>query len=82
LGSGERHGTKGYFVQPTAFADVTMDMRIAKEEIFGPVACIIKFKTDDEAVEIANATEYGLAAAIHSQSTSFATQRNFLADRV
>jgi aldehyde dehydrogenase (NAD+) len=38
LGSGERHGTKGYFVQPTAFADVTMDMRIAKEEIFGPVA--------------------------------------------
>jgi hypothetical protein len=58
-----------------------MDMRIAKEEIFGPVACIIKFKTDDEAVEIANATEYGLAAAIHSQSTSFATQRIFFADR-
>lgn len=43
-------------------------MKIAKEEIFGPVAAIIKFKTEEEAIQIANATEYGLAAAVHSES--------------
>ncbi|GAA5915187.1 hypothetical protein JCM6882_001132 [Rhodosporidiobolus microsporus] len=68
LTGGSRHGTKGYFIQPTAFADVTMDMRIAQEEIFGPVASIIKFKTEEEAVQIANDSEYGLAAAVHSQN--------------
>jgi aldehyde dehydrogenase (NAD+) len=44
---GERHGTEGYFVQPTIFTDVKADMRIAREEIFGPVAVVFKFKTDE-----------------------------------
>ncbi|KAJ9106702.1 hypothetical protein QFC20_004033 [Naganishia adeliensis] len=46
--------------------DVTMDMKIAKEEIFGPVACVIKFKTEEETIKLANGTEYGLAAAVHT----------------
>ncbi|BGP36179.1 hypothetical protein JCM10450v2_000077 [Rhodotorula kratochvilovae] len=70
IAGGSRHGEKGYFIQPTAFADVTMDMRIAKEEIFGPVACLIKFKTEEEAIEIANGTEYGLAAAVHTENVT------------
>jgi len=61
---GNRHGTKGYFIQPTVFSDVKDDMKIAKEEIFGPVQQIIKFKTMEEVIERSNATEYGLAAGI------------------
>ncbi|MEH6457647.1 MAG: aldehyde dehydrogenase family protein [Cocleimonas sp.] len=51
---------KGYFVKPTVFADVNNDMRIAREEVFGPVLCIIPFDTEEEAVAIANDTPYGL----------------------
>jgi aldehyde dehydrogenase (NAD+) len=61
---GERVGDKGYFIQPTVFADVQDDMKIAKEEIFGPVMSIIPFKSVDEVVERANRTDYGLAAAV------------------
>jgi aldehyde dehydrogenase (NAD+) len=61
---GARVGDKGYFIQPTVFADVQDDMKIAKEEIFGPVMSIIPFKSVDEVVERANRTEYGLAAAV------------------
>ncbi len=61
---GEREGDKGYFVQPTVFADVKDDMKIAQEEIFGPVMSIIKFKDLDEVVQRANRTMYGLAAAV------------------
>jgi aldehyde dehydrogenase (NAD+) len=61
---GERVGDKGYFIQPTVFADVADDMKIAKEEIFGPVMSIIPFKSVDEVVQRANRTEYGLAAAV------------------
>jgi aldehyde dehydrogenase (NAD+) len=61
---GERVGDKGYFIQPTVFADVQDDMKIAKEEIFGPVMSIIPFKSVDEVVSRANRTEYGLAAAV------------------
>ncbi|XP_035217052.1 retinal dehydrogenase 1-like isoform X2 [Stegodyphus dumicola] len=61
---GARLGNKGYFVQPTVFSNVKDNMRIAKEEIFGPVMQILKFKTLDEAIERSNATEYGLAAGI------------------
>uniref|UniRef100_A0A646QFS6 Retinal dehydrogenase 1 n=1 Tax=Hemiscolopendra marginata TaxID=943146 RepID=A0A646QFS6_9MYRI len=64
LCGGERHGNKGYFIKPTVFADVKDDMRIAKEEIFGPVQQIFKFKTMDEAIERANSTHYGLAAGV------------------
>ena len=58
--------TNGYFVKPTVFADVTNDMTIAREEIFGPVICILKYDTEDEAIEIANDTPYGLAGYVQS----------------
>ncbi len=58
---------KGYFVQPTIFADVTQDMRIWKEEIFGPVLGIAKFDTFEQAIEMANDTPYGLSASIYTQ---------------
>ena len=51
----------GFFVSPTVFSNVTRDMTIAREEIFGPVLVIIPYDTEDEAVEIANDTDYGLA---------------------
>ena len=56
----------GWFVKPTVFADVSNDMRIAQEEIFGPVLVIIPFEDDDEAIEIANDSPYGLAAYLQS----------------
>ncbi len=60
-GTGRPEGLDaGYFVRPTVFADVTPDMTIAKEEIFGPVLSIMPFDTEDEAIEIANDTAYGL----------------------
>ena len=54
----------GYFVKPTLFADVTNDMTIAREEIFGPVVTIIPYDDEEEAIRIANDTDYGLSAAI------------------
>jgi acyl-CoA reductase-like NAD-dependent aldehyde dehydrogenase len=57
---------KGFFVQPTVFSEVTRDMTIAREEIFGPVLSIIPYDTEEEAVEIANDTSYGLAGAVWS----------------
>jgi len=64
---GERLGDKGYFIQPTVFADVKDNMRIAREEIFGPVQQIIKFKTLEEVIPRANDTRYGLAAAVFTK---------------
>ncbi|XP_060071263.1 aldehyde dehydrogenase 1A1-like [Ylistrum balloti] len=61
---GERHGSEGFFIKPTVFSNVTNEMKIAKEEIFGPVQTIIKFKDLDEAIEKANTTTYGLAAGV------------------
>ena len=61
---GERVGDRGYFVAPTVFADVKDEMKIAQEEIFGPVMSILKFKDMDDLVERANKTMYGLAAAV------------------
>ena len=64
-GPGRPEGLEqGYFVKPTVFANVTNDMTIAQEEIFGPVVSIIGYDTVDEAVEIANDTVYGLAGYI------------------
>jgi aldehyde dehydrogenase (NAD+) len=57
---------KGYFVKPTVFADVANDMSIAREEIFGPVLCIIPYENEDDAVRIANDTPYGLSAFVTS----------------
>ncbi|KYM85210.1 Retinal dehydrogenase 1 [Atta colombica] len=61
---GNRQGEIGYFVQPTVFSKVTDDMRIAKEEIFGPVQAILKFETINEVIERANRTNYGLASGV------------------
>ena len=55
---------KGYYVKPTIFANVKNDMTIAKEEIFGPVVAILGYETIDEAVQVGNDTEYGLAAYV------------------
>jgi aldehyde dehydrogenase (NAD+) len=64
LAGGKRHGSKGYFIEPTVFTDVKDDMTIAQEEIFGPVMSIIKFKSLDEVIDRSNRTAYGLAAAV------------------
>ena len=55
---------KGCFMRPTLLADVTNDMRVAQEEIFGPVACILKFKDEDEVIHMANDNAYGLGGAV------------------
>jgi betaine-aldehyde dehydrogenase len=64
--AGERFA-RGFFVEPTIFYDVDNAARIAQEEIFGPVACVIPFDNEDEALRIANDTHYGLAAAVWSR---------------
>jgi len=64
LTGGNRVGDKGYFIAPTVFSDVTDGMKIAQEEIFGPVMSIIKFKTIDEVIQRGNKTSYGLAAGV------------------
>ena len=64
LCGGKRVGDKGYFIEPTIFDGVTDDMKIAKEEIFGPVMNILKFKNIEEVVQRGNRTFYGLAAAV------------------
>ncbi|OYU39950.1 MAG: betaine-aldehyde dehydrogenase [Pseudorhodobacter sp. PARRP1] len=61
---GGQAGAEGAFVQPTVFADVTDDMTIAREEVFGPVMAVLDFDTEEEAVARANATEFGLAAGV------------------
>lgn len=67
---GERHGDEGYFIQPTIFTNCTPAMKIVQEEIFGPVAAVIKFKTEEEVIELANDTTYGLACAVFTQNNS------------
>ena len=70
LTGGGRVGDKGYFIEPTVFADVTDNMTIAQEEIFGPVMSILKFKTIDEVAARANKSTYGLAAAVWTKDIS------------
>ncbi|KYQ90465.1 aldehyde dehydrogenase [Tieghemostelium lacteum] len=64
---GKRHGTKGYYIEPTIFADVQDHMTIAREEIFGPVMCIFKFKTISEVIERANNSIYGLVGSVFTR---------------
>lgn len=64
----------GCFIRPTLLGNVTNDMRVAKEEIFGPVACIIKFKSEDEVIEMANDSEYGLGGAVFTNDINRAVR--------
>lgn len=64
---GKRHALGGTFFEPTLLADVTPDMAVAREETFGPLAPLFRFKTEDEAVRMANDTEFGLAAYFYSR---------------
>jgi aldehyde dehydrogenase (NAD+) len=79
VAGGERFGDKGFFIQPTVFADVKDDMAIATDEIFGPVLSVIKFKSVDEVITRANTTDYGLAAAVWTRDIGKA---HAIADRV
>lgn len=71
---GNRKGDKGYFIEPTIFSNVTEDMKIVQEEIFGPVCSISKFKTQEEVIKLGNATTYGLAAAVHTTNLNRAIE--------
>ncbi|MFP7675420.1 aldehyde dehydrogenase family protein [Marivita sp. S0852] len=79
-GPGRPEGlNKGFYIRPTVFADVTNDMTIAREEIFGPVLSIMRFETEDEAVKIANDTPYGLTNYVQSADGA---RRNRLARKL
>ncbi|ODN88459.1 aldehyde dehydrogenase (NAD+) [Cryptococcus wingfieldii CBS 7118] len=71
---GARHGDKGYFVQPTIFGDVKQNMKIVKEEIFGPVVVVSPFETEEEVISQANDSVYGLASAVFTSNISRATR--------
>ena len=70
LTGGHRWGERGYFIEPTVFDDVRDEMKIAREEIFGPVMSILRFDDVDEVIERANRTTYGLAAAVWTRDMS------------
>ncbi len=74
-GSGLPEGiTRGYYIRPTIFYDVTNDMAIARDEIFGPVLCIIGYSSIDDAIFIANDSQYGLAAYVHAADRNLAIE--------
>lgn len=64
LGGEDSPAGRGWYVRPTLFADATNDMRIAREEIFGPVLTVLRYRDEDDAIRIANETDYGLAGSV------------------
>lgn len=74
VAGGERFGNKGYFIKPTIFADVKENMSIVKDEIFGPIVTVSKFSTVDEVIKLANDSQYGLAAGIHTKDLNKAIE--------
>jgi len=71
---GQRKGDRGFFIEPTIFSNVTDNMKIMQEEIFGPVCAISKFKNKEEAIKLGNSTTYGLAAAVHTSNLNTAIE--------
>jgi aldehyde dehydrogenase (NAD+) len=71
---GDRHGKEGYFINPTIFTNVKPEMKIVKEEIFGPVGVVIKFEDEADVIKQANETHYGLAAAVFTQNLNRAIE--------
>jgi succinate-semialdehyde dehydrogenase / glutarate-semialdehyde dehydrogenase len=67
LMGGKRHALGGRFYEPTVLTEVTAEMKVSREETFGPVAPLYRFKTDEDAVRLANATEFGLAAYFYAR---------------
>ncbi|KAK4686290.1 aldehyde dehydrogenase (NAD+), partial [Tremellales sp. Uapishka_1] len=70
ISGGKRHGKTGYFIEPTIFSDVSTNMKIVREEIFGPVVVLTPFDTEEEVIEAANDSMYGLASAVFTQNLS------------
>ena len=68
VGGGRANGGKGNFVEPTLYLNARNEMKIAQEEIFGPVLCVIPFDSDDEAIKIANDSIYGLGGGVWSKN--------------
>lgn len=64
---GVKHGTAGYFIEPTIFTDTRPDMKIVREEIFGPVGVVIKFSDEEDVIRQANDSQYGLAASVFTK---------------
>ena len=62
--AGRQGLSRGYYLRPTVFADVEPGMRIAREEIFGPVLCVLTWEDEDEVIELANEVDYGLTANV------------------
>lgn len=71
---GSRLGTKGFYIQPTIFTDVKQDMKIVQEEIFGPVAVVTRFETDEEALRLANDSLYGLSTGVFTTNLTRAIE--------
>ena len=71
---GKRHGKKGFFYEPTIFTKVLKEMRIAQEEIFGPILSVIEVKNFDEVIDVVNDIEYGLSSSIYTQDINRAFQ--------
>jgi len=67
LMGGERHGSEGYFIQPTVFTNADPESKIMREEIFGPVVCVCKFQDEEDLIKSANDTVYGLVSSFFNK---------------